>query len=247
MPEINSIPYESAEDLNKYLYDEYYSTEQLEEVNTLTGVVYSNIFELEQNTGVTQNSTSMTYYDLNYFNPLYGEAVWKCYLNSQDNVKVFFGFKETTAAPIFPSEGPMVESHAGYILDWENGVRHLYASVANGYSQQKVEIYGIDMTHVENYKIAYNKFSIMPLPVIEEQLGLPTVYSVDRKWKEMVTLNGTDLFHIGGGGLPYANIGENNYAPLNKVHYIVQFIKNITGAEKYIRFNRFIYKEVYAD
>jgi len=30
MPEINFIPYENAEDLNKYIYDNYYSTEQLD-------------------------------------------------------------------------------------------------------------------------------------------------------------------------------------------------------------------------
>jgi len=227
MPEINSIPYTDLEDLNKYIYDEFYSTEMLEELNTLTGVVTPNIFELEMNTGVTANSISQTYYNLNYFNPLYGEAVWKLYLSSQQNVKVFFGFKETIATPIFPSEGAMVESHAGYMLDWKDNAPHLYASVADGVHQQKVEIIGIDMTRVENYKIAYNKFSIMPLPRVEEELGLPTVYSIDRKWKEMTTLS--------------------DYPPKNEIHWIVNFIKNNTGEAKYLKLNRFIYKEVYAD
>jgi len=243
MPTINSIPYENAEDLNKYLYDEYYSTEQLEELNTLTGVVVPNIFELEMNTGVTSRSTSKTYYSLNYFNPLYGEAVWKCYLNSMDDVQAFFGFKDTIADPIFPSTGPMVESHAGFILD----AGKLYASVGNGYSQQKVEIIGIDMTHVENYKIAYNTFSIMPLPVIEEQLSLPTIFSVERVWKEVAQLSNKAKFYTTTPDNIYALPGENLAAPLNKVHYIVQFIKNTTGLEKSIKFNRFIYKEVYAD
>jgi len=227
MPEINSIPYESAEDLNKYLYDEFYSTEMLEELNTLTGAVKSSIFELEMNTGVTANSISETFYNLNYFNPLYGEAVWKLYVNSMQNVRVFFGFKETLAEPIFPSQGAMIESHSGFMLDWKDNAPHLYASVANGFTQQKVEIVGIDMTRVENYKIAYNKFSIMPLPIIEEELGLPTVYSVERKWKEMTSLS--------------------DFPPINEVHWIMHYAKNLTGAEKFLRINRFIYKEVYAD
>jgi len=231
MPEINSIPYESTDDLNKYLYDNFYSTEELEELTTGTGIVEPRIFEMLMSTGVTAGSICETYYNYNYFNPLYGEAVWKLRLNSMNNVKVFFGFKETLDEPIFPSEGDMVESHAGFMLDWQTigGISgpHLYASVADGYSQHKVEITGIDMTHVVNYKIAYNNFSIMPLPYVEEQLGLPRVYSIERKWKDLGILG--------------------NYPPINEVHWIVHYIRNITNEEKNIKLNRFIYKEVYAD
>jgi len=39
----------------------------------------------------------------------------------------------------------------------------------------------------------------------------------------------------------------SNFPPENKVHYIIQYIKNSVGADKIIKFNRFIYKEVYAD
>lgn len=219
MPEINSIPYESAEDLNKYLYDEYYSTEQINETLTGTGFLRINIFELSHETGVTQNSTCMSNYNLPYFNPLYSEAVWKCYMNDADDSFVFFGFKETLAAPAYA----MVESHAGFMVYQGK----LYASVANGYTQKRVEIGGIDMTRVNNYKIAYDKFYIQPLPVIEETLGLPTVYSVNRTWKLMTTLS--------------------NFPPINQVHYVVHYIKNLVGLDKIIKFNRFIYKEVYAD
>ena len=219
MPEINSIPYESAEDLNKYLYDEYYSTENLNFTGTGTGYLNYNLFELSHETGVTQNSMCMTNYNLNYFNPIYGEAVWKCYMNSMDDCFAFFGFKETLAEPTYN----MVESHSGFMIN--DG--KLYASVADGYSQQKVEIVGIDLTRVENYKIQYNKFYIQPLPVIEEQLGLPTILSINRVWKLMTTLS--------------------NFPPDNQVHYIMQYIKNSVGTNKIIKFNRFIYKEVYAD
>ena len=227
MPSVNGIEYADTEDLNKYFYDNFSTTERIEETTTQTGDVETAIFEQTLSTGVTASSICMTNYDYNYFNPTYGEAVWKLRVNSMDNAKVFFGFKETTAAPIFPSEGQMTESHLGFMLDWENGACHLYASCSDGTTQRKVEIVGIDMTRVENYKISANKFSIMPLPYVEEELGLPHVYSIDRKWREVVDLSA--------------------YPAENKVHWIVQYIKNLTGEEKYLKINRFIYKEVYAD
>jgi len=219
MPEINSIPYEAAEDLNKYLYDNYYSIESIDLTKTGSGYLKQNIFELSHETGAVANSTCMTNYNLPYFNPLYSEAVWKCYMNNADDSFVFFGFKETVAEPTLA----MVESHAGFMVSGGK----LYASVGDGSTQQRVEIVGIDLIRVQNYKIEYFNFSIQPLPVVEEALGLPTVYSIDRKWKLMTSLS--------------------NFPPINQVHYVVQYIKNLVGADKKIIFNRFIYKEVYAD
>ena len=219
MAEIQDIPYINAEDLNKYIYDSYQSTEMLEELTTQTGFTSASIFELEQNTGVTANSIAQIYYNLNYFNPLYAEAVWKCYMNDMTDCFAFFGFKETIGQPTYD----MTESHAGFMVN--NG--KLYASVADGYSQQRVEIVGIDMKKVQEYKINYNSFSIRPLPIVEEVLGLPSVKSIERVWKEYTTLS--------------------DFPPKNQVHWIMQFIKNSTGEEKYIRFNKFIYREVYAD
>lgn len=227
MPTINSIPYENAEDLNKFLYDNYYSIDSLDLTTTNTGYLRTNIFELSQETGVTANSICMINYNLNYFNPLYAEAVWKCYMNSMDDVKAFFGFKETLAEPIVPSDGAMIESHSGFIIDEGK----LYASVGDGTEQQYVEIIGIDVTRVQNYKIEFNKFYIQPLPVTETALSLPTILStfpeIKRVWKLQTQLT--------------------NYPPINQVHYIVQYIKNNIGEDKRIIFNRFIYSEVYAD
>jgi len=219
MPTINSIPYEAAEDLNKYIYDNYYSTEKIDLTITKTGALGNNIFELSLETGVTANSICMVNYDLPYFNPLYGEAVWKCYIDNADDCFAFFGFKETKAEPTFN----MIESHAGFMIN--DG--KLYASVADGKTQQRVDFPEMDPTRVQNYKIEYDKFYIMPLPKIEISLGLPEILSVDRVWKLKTTLS--------------------NFPPENKIHYIIQHIKNSVNANKIIKFNRFIYKEVFAD
>ena len=218
-PKINSIPYANAEDLNKYIYDNYNSIDSIILTTTFTGYLYNKIFELEHSTGIAAKSTCMTHYNLNYFNPIYGEAVWKCYMNSDEDVFAFFGFKKTLSQPTLN----MVESHAGFMIN--NG--KLYASAADGDTQQRIEIIGIDLTRVQNYKIEYNKFYIQPLPKIEEALGLPEILSVDRVWKLKKTLS--------------------TFPPENIVHYIVQYIKNSVNADKRIKFNRFIYKEVYAD
>jgi len=219
MPEINSIPYENAEDLNKFLYDNYYSIENLDLTTTGTGLLRNHIFELSQETGGAANSICMINYNLPYFNPLYAEAVWKCYMDNADDCFAFFGFKGTTAEPTYN----MTESHAGFMVNKGK----LYASVADGDTQQRIEIIGIDLTRVQNYKIAYYNFYIMPLPKIEVQLALPEILSVERIWKLMKTLSTSP--------------------PENKVHYIVQYIKNSINANKIIKFNRFIYREVYAD
>ena len=195
---------------------------------TGTGFLDVKQFQMMMETGIAANSSIMINYNIPYFNPLYGEAVWKCYMNSMDNCFAFFGYKETTATPIPPSVGPMVESHAGFIIDEGK----LYASVADGTEQQKVEIIGIDTTRVENFKINYNRFYIEALPQVESELGIPGVLTtfplIKRKFVEVTQLS--------------------NYPPINQVHYIVHYISNQTNnLNKRIYFNRFIYKEVYAD
>jgi len=224
MAEINSIPYANAEDLKTYIYDNFYSTEHIELTTLVTGYLYNLIGEMRLTTGVTTGSSCMTNYDIANFNPLYAEAIWKCYANSMNNCFMFWGFKESLAAPTFD----MTESHAGFMV--EDG--KLYASVADGDEQQRVELIGIDVVRVENYKIAYNRFFVEPLPAVEESLGMPGVLTtfpyIKREWVEMTQLT--------------------NYPPKNEVHYIVQYIENgKNNLNKILTFNRFIYKEVYAD
>jgi len=224
MPTINSIPYEDAEDLKIFLYDNFYSTEHIELTTMVTGFLNNKITEHILSTGTTATSYCMTNYDIANFNPLYSEAVWKGYVSSMDGCFVFWGFKESLGVPTFN----MTESHAGFMI--ENG--KIYASVADGDEQQRVELIGIDARRVENYKIAYNRFFVEPLPAVEVTLGLPGVLTtfpyIKREWVEMTQLT--------------------NYPPKNEVHYIVQYIENgKNNADKRLTLNRFIYKEVYAD
>ncbi len=175
-------------------------------------------------TGVTLGSSCMTNYDIASFNPLYAEAVWKLYASSMNDCFMFWGFKETLSAPTFD----MTESHVGFMV--EDG--KLYASVADGAEQQRIELIGIDVTRVENYKIAYNRFFVEPLPAVEEQLGLPGILTtfpyIKREWVEITQLT--------------------NYPPQNQAHYIMQYINNgQNNLDKKLTFNKFIYKEVYAD
>jgi len=228
MPEISSIPYENAEDLKTFLYDNFYSTEHIELTTIGTGFLYNFLGEMRLTTGATANSWCMTNYDIASFNPLYAEAVWKAYASSMDGCFIFFGFKESLSAPTFD----MTESHAGFMIYDDGTGGKIYASVADGDEQQRVELIGIDATRVENYKIEYNRFFVEPLPLVESQLGLPgiltTFPTIKREWVELTQLT--------------------NYPPQNQVHYIVQYIENgKNNLDKKLTFNRFIYKEVFAD
>ena len=228
MAEINSIPYENAEDLKTFLYDNFYSTEHIELTTIATGFLYNLFGEMRLTTGTTASSTCMTNYDIASFNPLYSEAVWKGYVDSMDNCFAFFGFKESLAAPTFD----MTESHAGFMIYDDGNGGKIYASVADGTEQQRVELIGIDAARVENYKVAYNAFFVEPLPAVETSLGLPGVLTtfpyIKREWVEMTRLT--------------------NYPPKNEVHYIVQYIENgKNNLNKILTLNRFIYSEVYAD
>jgi len=219
MPEINLIPYENAEDLRYFLFDNYITTEMLILDHSGTGVAYPTNNELRLSTGAMELSIAKVYYDNPIFNPLYGSAIFKMRMDSETDCFAFFGFKATTAEPTYD----MIESHAGFMV--QDG--KIYASVGDGEYQQRVEIVGIDPLRVQEYKIEYNRFFIKPLPVTEEQLSLPTVLSVVREWTEVQWLT--------------------NYPPENQAHYILHHIKNTTNYDKNIYFYRFIYRQVYAD
>jgi hypothetical protein len=210
---------QDVENLKIYFDDCFLSTEQFEE--KVTGDGYTNIYPTEAliSSGIASGSTAGLYYCFKTFNPTYAELVIKLCMNTIKDCVAFWGFKSTIEEPT----STMRESHIGLMV--ENG--KLYFTSANGDNQQKVQITGIDVTKTYMYKITNNTLFIKPLPQIETYLGLPTIKSVKMEWNK---------------------VQENKtYPPDDIVHYILFFIKNTAGTERYIRLNRVIYKEDYAD
>ena len=207
------------EELKTYFYDSFLSTESLEFENELTGYDNMSATNAEIHTGRSSPSWSLMYYDRQAFNPIYGEIIFKVRINSQENVLAFFGY----LGDLTIISEDMITSHIGIIV--HDG--HVFFSSANGSYQEKVEIMGLDLTKVYEIKISELAISIKPLPQVISYLGLPEVEYAPREWRK---------------------IGElTTYIPKDLMHYIAAYVENSTNADKYLTFNRIIYKERYAD
>jgi len=211
------------EDNKIYFEDSFLSTETIEEVTTQDAYTNWNLAEIQMSTGVASTGSDFIYYSSKAFNPTYGELTFKLRMSSAADCFAFFGFKENLTAPT----EVMAESHIGIMISGGK----LYLSSASEdihhAGQERLEIVGLDMTKVYEFKIAGNKVYYKPLPQVEVYLGMPTIKTAVREW------------HL---------LGElSNYTPDNQVHYICLYIKNTTGTEKLIYLNRIIYKEAYAD
>lgn len=231
MVDMNELLELLATKFNRFLFDNFYSTENLNSAVTGTGEVSSKIFELGLNTGVLASSTAKAYYNLNLFNPVYSNLYLRFYLNSMADCKVFIGFKESIADVDWLDGVQIKESSSGLMI--ENGKLYAYSSrmTAAGppavYSQQKTEIGGIDVTKDFIYKIINEKFSTLPLPQVIPYFDGFRIITPDRIWTLRAS-NGTN-------------------PPEDKVHYLVFCIKNTTGAEKILRIKNLTYGEEYAD
>jgi len=211
------------EDLKIYFYDTFLSTDQFEEEIVGTGEILYKPADIKVSAGVTSLSSAFLNYKGIFANPHYGELIFKLRVNTKENVLAFWGFKESKNDPTYD----MVESHCGFMIATVNNIPKIFLTSADGNTQQRVEVATIDPTLMYEYKIVYNKFYYKPLPQVISYLGLPTIKSVDRSWKLLQT--------------------NDIYPPEDKTHYIVVFIKNTAITEKYLRLNRIVYKEEYAD
>lgn len=213
----------SIEDLKIYFFDSFLSTNQWTENSSGTAYITKKVSNILMHAGVTSGSIAKLYYNHINFNPQYSEIVMKMSFHSKQDIFAFWGFKETIADPT----PDMVESHSGFMID--NG--KFYISTGDGVAQQKVEIVTVDVTKMFEYRIKYNEFSYNPLPITETYLEMPEVPSFPptpfREWKVIQT----------------------NYdrVPLDQVHYIMFYLKNLSIGAKYLNLNRVIYKEEYAD
>jgi hypothetical protein len=209
----------NIEDLKTYFYDAFLSTETQEYEFEGTGYKNASATNVEIHTGRNSPSSCLMHYDRQAFNPRYGEIVFKVRINSQENVLAFFGY----LSDLTIISEDMITSHVGIII--KNG--HVFFSSADGSYQEKVEIMGLDLTKVYEIKISELAISIKPLPQVISYLGLPEVEYAPREWRK---------------------IGElTTYIPVDEMHYIAAYVENSTNADKYLTFNRIIYKERYAD
>lgn len=208
-----------ATQYNRFLFDQMYSSEQMDTLSTGSAAVEPKIFELALSTGVLENSTAKAYYNQPLFNPVYATAYARFFMNSTADVFAFVGFKETNENPTLA----MVESHQGLMIN--NG--KLYASSADGSEQQRVEISGIDPTKDMIYKIKANAFSTFPLPQVIPYFDGFRIITPDRIWTEKART---------------ANVQVKD-----QVHYFMFFIKNSVNVNKILRLKALTYGEDYAD
>jgi len=212
-----------VEDLKIYFYDNFLTTESILESKEKDAYVNWLLGELQISTGIESGGSEHLYYDNEIFNPMYSELIVKLRMNSLNDVKAFFGFRQNITEP----DDTMLESHCGIYV--KNGKVYFTTGCLVGmdYYQQKTEIVGLDMTKTYEFKFAYDKLYIKPLPQTEQYLGLPTIKAVERVWKLLLQ--------------------NSTYPPNNQYHWITAFIKNNVGSEKVLYLNRIIYKEEYAD
>jgi len=203
----------------RFLYDNFISTEQINEAVSQTAAVTSYIGELELATGIQEASTCKIYYNRPFFNTLYGPLIWKMQLSSTSDVFVFIGLKSTADDPSFD----MTESHAGFMIN--SGT--FYFSTGDGDNQQRTPLSGFLPTNNIIYKIQGRSFFIYPLPIQYPYFdGFRYEFPV-RAWSSQTT--------------------NSTYPQENQDHYFVAFIRNTTGANKYLRIKHIVYGEEYAD
>lgn len=208
---------------NHFMHDDFLSSDQWTQATTQTGYITIKPFELMMSSGVQSGSTARIYSNSNWFNPHYSILQFKLYLSSIDDVFMFFGFKENLDAPTWD----MDESHAGIMI--KDGV--LYSATGTGDdlspNKQRIAISDVDPTKNILYRIEKNQFYTRPLPEAYPyfdgfRIGKPT-----RKWR-LSSTHGT-------------------YPPKNVVHYLVGYIENEVGANKYFMLKKIVYGEWYAD
>lgn len=208
---------QEIENLKIFLHDNFLTSEQFRILTQEDAYTEIKVGEVKLSTGIKESGSMLLAYNNPIFNIKYGELLIKVRLTSKKDIVAFWGFKESLADP---SED-MTESHVGFLV----ANSKLYATTGNGSNQQKAEIQGIDLTKFYEYKIVYNKFYLAPLPEVITYLGTPII---KKEPYEFRLLRSNDI-----------------YPPLDQVHYLMFYIKNLTNEEKLLYIRKLIYKERY--
>lgn len=213
--------------LKTYFHDPFLSSEHITSAVTQTGYVYKNLAQLKVETGVQEASEARANYDREFFNPLYSILRFKMRLNSMADTFMFAGFKSTLAAPTWH----MTETHAGIML--YDGTCYFVTGNGDPGSPfyQVTPIADIDMTRWLIYEIEGHTFRWYSLPYTVPYFDknvLPGIkQGIIRKWSGLYT-NGSVL-------------------PDDTMHYLVFYIKNNVGQNKYLELQHATFSEVYPD
>lgn len=217
--------------LKTYFHDAFLTHAHINTSLTQTAHLTENITQLQLSTGVQQNSEARANYDREFFNPRYGTLRFKARTNAMSDITLFMGFKSTLTAPTWG----MTEACAGLFIDYANDPGVLYFYTGNGSvdapDYQATPIADIDMLRWLVYEIEFNKFRWYSLPYSVPYFDknvLPGLkQGIIRKWSDVHT-NGSVL-------------------PDDTMNYIVFYITNEVGLNRYLDLQHVTYSEVYPD
>jgi len=216
---------------NRFLYDDFRTLDGVAITKTGTAAETARVLDFKLSSGIMANSTIKVRYNYNIFNPTYADAYFRVQFSDTENIKAFFGFKETSDAPIFGDVGTMVEYHVGVTIepDIKNALLgpKMYFSTGDGTSQQKVEILGIDATRDMIYKISGHELSTYPLPQVIPYFDNFRLITPDRVWTKKQD--------------------NSSVLPFDTTYYMMFYLKNLTNEEKNVRIKSVTYGEEYAD
>lgn len=213
--------------LKTWFHDCFLSGEMLDTALTQTAAAYQDVAQLKIETGVQESSEARANYSRPFFNPRYATLRIKLRMNEAADAFAFWGFKSTLAAPSWH----MTESHAGFML--YQGT--LYFVTGNGSALsptfQVTPVVDVDLTRWLVFEIKYNTGRWYCTPYVVPYFDVNTLPGLQqgliRKWSETYK-NGASL-------------------PADGMHYIVLYVSNSVGANKYIDVQSIDYQEVYPD
>lgn len=209
--------------MNKFLFDNFISPNTLEQVVSGSGEINTRLFELSLKTGYTENSFAKAYYKNRIFNPKFGSAFIRFYLDNISDVFAYIGFMKTLSVPVFT----MDESHAGIFI--KDGVIYFSTGNEQGVTagHQNVALSGIDVTKDFIFNIKYDSLFTNPCPQRVPYFGTYTITTVNRIW----TLKSKNT----------------SFPPDDDLHYFVIYLKNTINMNKNLFVKAFTYGEEYVD
>jgi len=217
---------------HKYDFTDFFlGSGVIDSATTGTGSASVEIGQWLASTGITALSSSMSYYMRQIFNPRYGRLLIKARVSDMTSCDMFIGFKSSLSPPSWG----MTESCAGIYINsvQQNGTAYWY--VGNGSTSaprfKAVALKGLDMTDWLIFDISSKGVRWWAVPEAVPYFDTEAISELEaakqRRWSDLVQA---------GGELP----GD-------ELHYVLLYVKNKTGATRYVEVQKLAYKEDYPD